>query len=83
MPANPRSRLLPFHAGWIVQFRIDGGVAIGAILSLPPALGAAEAFRPNILWLVSLHNGPFNCCYGDMLKHTPTLDKLSREGVVA
>lgn len=37
--------------------------------------------RPNILWLVSEDNGRFLGCYGDTLAHTPTIDKLSREGI--
>ncbi|MEI6871155.1 MAG: sulfatase-like hydrolase/transferase [Verrucomicrobiota bacterium] len=44
--------------------------------------GHAEPLaRPNILWLVSEDNNPFLGCYGDPLAHTPTLDKLSREGI--
>jgi arylsulfatase A-like enzyme len=43
---------------------------------------AAAADRPNILWLVSEDNDTFLGCYGDPLAHTPTLDKLAREGVL-
>ena len=43
---------------------------------------AAAADRPNILWLVSEDNDTFLGCYGDRLAHTPTLDKLAREGVL-
>lgn len=42
---------------------------------------AAES-RPNILWLVSEDNGPYLGCYGEPLAHTPTLDRLAREGVL-
>ncbi len=37
--------------------------------------------RPNILWLVSEDNGRFLGCYGDAQAHTPTIDKLSRDGI--
>jgi arylsulfatase A-like enzyme len=42
---------------------------------------AEDTERPNILWLVSEDNNPFLGCYGDPLAHTPTLDKLSKEGI--
>ncbi len=38
--------------------------------------------KPNILWLVSEDNDCFLGCYGDPIAKTPTLDKLSREGVL-
>jgi len=44
-------------------------------------LSAAED-RPNILWLTSEDNTTLLGCYGDPLAHTPTLDKLAREGVL-
>lgn len=37
--------------------------------------------RPHVLWLVSEDNNPFLGCYGDALANTPTIDKLSREGI--
>jgi arylsulfatase A-like enzyme len=43
---------------------------------------AADANRPNILWVVSEDNSTFLGCYGDKLAQTPTLDKLAREGVL-
>ena len=51
---------------------------------LPPlsALNAADVpARPNILWLVSEDNNPFLGAFGDPLAHTPTLDKLAKDGV--
>ncbi|EDY20743.1 sulfatase [Chthoniobacter flavus Ellin428] len=54
-------------------------------LLLALALTANLAFaadRPNILWVVSEDNNPFLGCYGDPLAHTPTLDKLAKEGVL-
>ena len=52
-------------------------------LAVPVVLRAAELpARPNILWLVSEDNACFLGCYGDRLAHTPTLDKLARQGVL-
>ena len=54
-----------------------------APLAAPAVLRAAEQpARPNILWLVSEDNDCFLGCYGDRLAHTPTLDKLARQGVL-
>src|SRR3569833_115446 len=53
------------------------------IVFLLLAIGCASAAdRPNILWVVSEDNNPFLGCYGDPLAHTPTLDKLAREGLL-
>ena len=52
------------------------------LLSTLPALHAADTERPDILWLVSEDNDTFLGCYGDPLAHTPTLDKLAKEGVL-
>lgn len=49
-------------------------------MDLSPTLRAAD--RPNILWLVSEDNNPFLGCYGDLLAHTPTIDRLAKEGVL-
>lgn len=43
---------------------------------------AATPERPNILWLVSEDNNPFLGCYGDKMAHTPTIDRLAKEGVL-
>lgn len=43
---------------------------------------AATSEHPNILWVVSEDNNCFLGCYGDKLAHTPTLDRLAREGVL-
>jgi len=37
--------------------------------------------RPNILWITSEDNSPLLGCYGDKQAHTPSLDRLAREGV--
>ncbi|HRE05009.1 MAG TPA: sulfatase [Opitutaceae bacterium] len=52
------------------------------LFSLPPSLRAVEKPRPNILWLTSEDNAPLLDSYGAHLAHTPTLDKLAREGVL-
>lgn len=51
-----------------------------AVAVLSPTLRAAD--RPNILWLVSEDNNPYLGCYGDPLAHTPTIDRLAKEGVL-
>src|SRR5437879_5414297 len=53
---------------------------LAALLVLATTTLGAD--RPNILWLVSEDNNPFLGCYGDPLAHTPTLDKLAKEGVL-
>ncbi|MEI6604691.1 MAG: sulfatase-like hydrolase/transferase [Verrucomicrobiota bacterium] len=54
---------------------------LGGVSAVTPT-HAAEAARPNILWLVSEDNDCLLGCYGDALAKTPTLDKLAREGVL-
>lgn len=49
---------------------------------LAATVSAFAADRPNILWVVSEDNDTFLGCYGDPLAHTPTLDKLAKEGVL-
>ena len=58
-------------------------LSLSCFLLIPLSiLQAAESpARPNILWLVSEDNNPFLGSFGDPLAHTPTLDKLAREGV--
>ncbi len=51
-------------------------------LALSFSARAAEANRPNILWLVSEDNDTFLGCYGDRLARTPTLDRLASRGVL-
>ncbi len=55
---------------------------LGLLLTPLVLLRAAEPDRPNILWLTSEDNTALLGCYGDPLAHTPTLDKLAREGVL-
>lgn len=49
---------------------------------LAATVSTFAADRPNILWVVSEDNDTFLGCYGDPLAHTPTLDKLAKEGVL-
>jgi len=59
--------------------------AVGAgtlTLALPQRLAkAAQAARPNILWILSEDISPELSCYGEPGVETPNLDKLAAEGV--
>ncbi len=57
-------------------------VLLVASLAILRAADTPPTSRPNILWLVSEDNDTFLGCYGDPRAHTPTLDKLVREGVL-
>lgn len=59
---------------------LAGGCLGGVAFALPSA--AADNRMPNILFLVSEDNNPFIGAYGDALAHTPTIDRLAREGVL-
>lgn len=59
---------------------LAGGLSGVAASALPAA--ATGNRLPNILWLVSEDNNPFIGAYGDALAHTPTIDRLAREGVL-
>ena len=48
---------------------------------LVPTAPAAEAKRPNILWLVNEDHGPHVGCYGDSYATTPTFDALAAKGL--
>jgi arylsulfatase A-like enzyme len=52
------------------------------ILSLLPAVRAADAPRPNILWLTCEDTGPHLGCYGDAYARTPNLDRLAARGMI-
>ena len=43
---------------------------------------AADAPRPNILWLTSEDHGPQMGCYGDAFATTPNVDKLAARGMI-
>src|SRR5947209_9516323 len=53
-----------------------------SLFGADPAAVAEKPERPNILWLVSEDNNPFLGCYGDRLAHTPTIDRLAKNGVL-
>lgn len=43
---------------------------------------AAEAARPNILWITSEDHGPQMGCYGDQFATTPHVDRLAARGMI-
>ena len=57
-------------------------VSILALLSCASAATAADAKRPNILWLIAEDMSPdAMSCYGAPQASTPNLDKLATGGV--
>jgi len=52
-----------------------------AFLGLLPCLVAAEAKKPNILWLIGENITHDLGCYGAKDVHTPNLDQLAADGV--
>jgi arylsulfatase A-like enzyme len=50
-------------------------LALGLLL-----LGAPQAAKPNILWIVVDDMSPNFGCYGDKTVETPNVDRLAREG---
>ncbi len=53
-----------------------------AILGAPALLlGAAQAKRPNILWIVAEDMSATLGCYGDPVARTPHLDRFAKESV--
>lgn len=52
-----------------------------ALFFLPLVLQAADAKRPNILWLIAEDFGQHLGCYGTKEVWTPNLDKLAADGV--
>lgn len=54
---------------------------VGLILWCATLAGAQTQERPNILWITCEDSSPALGCYGDSFAVTPTLDKLSAEGV--
>ena len=43
---------------------------------------AADAARPNILWISSEDHGPHMGCYGDTYATTPNVDALAKRGMI-
>lgn len=54
--------------------------AVALFALLAPAV-AADAKRPNILWLITEDMGPELACYGTPEVSTPVLDELARKGM--
>lgn len=50
-------------------------------LGIASSLVAAEAKKPNILWLIAEDFGPHLGCWGTKEVFTPNIDKLASEGV--
>ena len=64
-----------------LQFRI-GLLAIGALLVLvDPGARAADALRPNIVWIFVEDLNGWMGCYGDTTVPTPNIDTLATRGV--
>jgi arylsulfatase A-like enzyme len=57
-------------------------LVLAVILTASAALNAAEAPRPNILFLIADDLATRLGCYGDPAAVTPHIDRLAREGVV-
>jgi arylsulfatase A-like enzyme len=53
---------------------------IGSLL-LGSMVFAADAIRPNILWITSEDHGPHMGCYGDAYATTPNIDALAAKGL--
>lgn len=52
-------------------------------LAAAPAIAApATGAQPNILWLVSEDNNPYVGAYGERLARTPTIDALTKKGLL-
>ncbi|MBI4558390.1 MAG: sulfatase-like hydrolase/transferase [Candidatus Hydrogenedentes bacterium] len=67
------------RAEFMRRLGLAGGAAM---LGLRAANEEPTSMRgPNILWLSTEDIGPHLGCYGDPHAHTPTLDRLAREGI--
>lgn len=58
-----------------------GCIALGLCQAASSVL-AAEASRPNILWLSTEDISPHLGCYGDQHARTPNLDRFAEQGVL-
>ena len=56
--------------------------AIAVCFALASAVSAADAPRPNILWITSEDHGPQMGCYGDAFATTPNVDALAAKGMI-
>jgi arylsulfatase A-like enzyme len=57
-------------------------IASLAAMAAQAARADPSSARPNVLWLVSEDNNPFIGAYGDVLAHTPAIDRLAAEGLL-
>lgn len=62
--------------------RLLRAAALFAVLLASAALFAADAARPNILWITSEDHGPHMGCYGDTYATTPNVDALAKRGML-
>src|SRR2546423_10957627 len=69
--------LWPFVGEGSVMSKIICLLASVWISAVAPTLQAAEAKRPNILWLIAEDFGPHLGCDGTKEVWTPNLDKLA------
>ena len=60
---------------------IRSSIACLLVLSLTTLCIAADAARPNILWITSEDNGPQLGCYGDAYATTPNIDALAAKSL--
>ena len=61
---------------------VASGMAAAVTATGSSMVQAANAARPNILWIVSEDNNPFIGAYGDKLAHTPVIDALAQQGIL-
>ncbi|HEX4149649.1 MAG TPA: sulfatase-like hydrolase/transferase, partial [Pirellulales bacterium] len=57
-------------------------LAVVALASAPAVTHAADAARPNFLWLTSEDHGPQMGAYGDRYATTPNVDALAAKGMI-
>jgi len=63
--------------------RLLRAAALFTVLLASAALSrAADAARPNILWITSEDHGPHMGCYGDTYATTPNVDALAKRGML-
>lgn len=70
------------HTKFSRRGALQAGLSGVGAAAMPAISSAADASRPNILWLVSEDNFPYIGAYGDRLAHTPTLDRLAAGGIL-
>src|SRR5262249_37833135 len=69
-PGSPAPRSLPMRSL----------LCVAVALACGSRLSAADAPKPNIVWIVAEDISPNLGCYGDPDAITPNLDKLAKEG---